>query len=84
VILDITLFCETVIDVTYELFSVFVHIESDLESHYKDPCKLPGAPSEIDRDKKLIILDPTTGINMILARRLELVDTSQDTASSSE
>jgi hypothetical protein len=29
--------------------------------------KPPGPASEIDRDKKLIILDPRTGPNMILA-----------------
>jgi hypothetical protein len=54
----------------------------------KDPCKPPGAvqppgvPSEIDRDKKLRILDPTTGHNIILARWRRFMGTSQDIASS--
>jgi hypothetical protein len=47
----------------------------------KVPVKTAGVPSERERDKKLRILDPTTGSNMIFARGRKFADTSQDTAS---
>jgi hypothetical protein len=45
------------------------------------PENPPGISSERDRDKKLIIIDQTTGHNMIFARGLKFMNTSEETAS---